>query len=486
MAKQKPDHLPLEKLLNKASTNPRVSLMPAAVNSLALNGFMGVRYGAPPKKKVYTSERLKGLHTIYLPDRTVFVGRGNGATLGIPDYEFDQATMLSPLTAPDYMLESGYNMMMVTPERLATSDYVRRNGKVLVFSDSGGFQLSKGVTEFMDLDEVSDFYAKKINMGIGMDIPVPKHLQGTEWFLRMCKVMLKNNEYIANKIKGTGCELYDVSHGLTLENRKTFLDYVLKHKVGSGLALGGVGQSNYDTQLTSVCAAVINMCYVLSTAKGVYDRFHILGTMSPFMISVYNILTLTGVAPFISADSSTYSQASLSFWSRGNIISRKDQVSAMPLETLAAPFGMACNCPICYMSGDVQVYRMSQDANAFHTLHVQHRLNEIIGEMTAMYLNGKLPLDDLLQMVQPRKATWPLYRKLYAFVSDMNLGFDKAMAKHGAYLKDFMRKNKEDKGLFTAAVSLNEAAKKAEANVTKAIARYEDFHGLGKKKKGKA
>lgn len=476
----KPDCLPLDKLLNKESVNPRVSLMPAAVNSMALNSFLGVRYGTP--KKPYTSERVKGLHTIYLKDKTVFVGRGNGATFGIPDFEFDRATHLSPLTAPEFMLEAGYNMMMVTPERLATSDYVRRNGKVHVVSDSGGFQLSKGVTEFMDLDEVSHFYAKKINIGIGMDIPVPRHLQGTDWFLRMCKVMLKNNEYISKKIKGSGCELYDVSHGLTLENRAKFLDYVLKHKVGSGLSMGGIGQANYDNQLTSVTASVINMCYVLCRSKGVYDRFHILGTMSPLHIALYNILTLNETAPFITADSSTYSQASLSFWTRGTIISRKDQVSAGPLETLAAPFGLACNCPVCNLAGDAQVYRMSQDANAIHTLFVQRRLAEIIASMTKMYLNGKLPLDELLLTIQPRKALWPLYRMLFAFVCDMDKGFDRAWTKHGPALKEFMRKNKEDKGLFTAAQKVNEQHKKAEANVTKAIMRYEEFHGMSTKK----
>jgi hypothetical protein len=479
----KPDKLPFEKLLNKSSVNPRVVLMPAAVNSLALNSFLGVRHGRP--KKPYTSERIKGLHTIYLKDRTVFVGRGNGSTFGIPDYEFDQATFLSPLTAPDRFKEAGYNMMMVTPERLATSDYVRRNGKVLTVSDSGGFQLSKGVTDFMDLDEVSHFYANKINIGIGMDIPVPRHLQSTDWFLRMCKVMLANNKYIAKKIKGTGCELYDVSHGLTLENRKTFLDYVLTHKVGSGLAMGGIGQANYDNQMTSLTASVINMSYVLSKSKGVYDRFHILGTMSPLHVALYNILTLNGTAPMISADSSTYGQASLSFWTRGTIISRSSQVVASPVETLAAPFGNACNCPVCALSGDIQVFRMSQDANAIHTLFVQHRQFEIIGSMTAMYVKGQLPLDELLAMIQPRKAMWPLLRMLVAFVMDMDKGFDKAWTKHGAALKEFMRKNKEDRGLFSKAAALNEFHKKAEANVTKAIVRYEQFHNLGGKK-GKA
>lgn len=479
----KPDHKPLEKLLNKKSANPRVSIMPAGVNSSALNAFLGVKYGSP--KRPYTSARRKGLHMLHLRDRTVFVGRGHGATLGLADFEFDMATFMGPLTSPEFMLDAGYNMMMVTPERLATSDYVRRNGKVILVSDSGGFQLSKGVTEFMDLDEVSSFYARKIDIGIGMDIPVPPHLQSSEWFLRMCKVMLKNNEYMSKKIKGSGCELYDVSHGLSLENRKTFLDYVLKHKVGSGLALGGIGQANYDNMLTSVTAAVINMCYVLSTAKGAYDRFHILGTTSPFMISLYTVLTHLGVAPFITADSSTYSQPAISFNVKGSYLTRDYTVSTNVLDTMAAPFGLGCNCPLCTLSGDSLVYHLSREANAIHTLYVQHRLNEILASMTKLYLEGKIPLQDLLNFVQPRPALHPLYRALYAFVCDMDKGFDKAFAKHGSFLKEFMRKNQEDRGLFTAAKKVNAQHQKAEANVTKAIMRYEEFHGISGKKKGK-
>src|SRR6185437_2940998 len=111
----------------------------------------------------------------------------------------------------------GFNYMMVTPERLATSDYVRRNGVVGLFSDSGGFQMSKGVTDWIDPAELSEFYRKKIDFGIGLDVPLPRHMQSTDWFIRMSRIQCANNKYIANKLKGSACELYDVSHGLTLE-----------------------------------------------------------------------------------------------------------------------------------------------------------------------------------------------------------------------------------------------------------------------------
>jgi len=71
---------------------------------------------------------------------------------------------------------------------------------------------------------------------------------------------------------------------------------------------------------------------------------------------------------------------------------------------------------------------------------------------------------------------------LFAFVCDMDKGFDNAWTKHGPALKEFMRKNKEDKGLFNAAQKVNEQHKKAETNVTKAILRYEEFHGMSPKK----
>jgi len=414
---------------------------------------------------------------MYLPDRTLYNGRGNSSTLGQTAEDLDVILPISPLSNPEMLKRWGFNYMMVTPERLATSDYVRRNGVVGLFSDSGGFQMSKGVTDWIDPDEVSEFYRKKIDFGIGLDVPLPRHMQSTDWFIRMSRIQCANNKYIANKLKGSACELYDVSHGLTLENRKRYLEDVLEHKSAKYLALGGIGQANYDTAIISMVMGVVNLCYVLDRAKGEYERFHVLGTTSPFFFSVYALLTEIGVAPFISADSSTYAQAGLAFHTRGTMY-RNDMgcVPAFPLEHRPISYGIPCSCAICSLVGYQHFYRMSSPANCMHTLLQLKKIKDVTCDMAKLLVQGQPVMEQLLKTISSNRAIDPVYRALYRFILDMDKGFDRAWAKHRDSFRSSMRKE-HGGGLFGAA-KLHDQQKKAEKCTTEAIMRYEQFHGL--------
>lgn len=459
----------------------QVEILPAAVNSLSLNEYVAVKYGAPKGQKPFTAERKHGINYMYLPDRTIYCGRGNSVNLGLMVEDADSFFALSPLSNPAMLKAIGYNYMMVTPDQLATSEYVRRNGLVKVFSDSGGFQLSRGVTAFIEPDELAEFYKNKIDYGIGLDIPIPLHLQRTDWFLRMCRVTIKNNQYIADKLKGSKAQLYDVSHGLTLNNRKRFLKHVLDNKVGVGLSLGGIGQANYDTAHTSTLMAVINLCYTLDASKGMYDRYHVLGTTSLFMVSIYNMLTRLGVAPLITADSSTYTQGALAFNARGIKYTGTANIATYVLDHQPISWGLPCNCPICALAGYPAVYRMSHGGNAIHSMWVLRKNFELVAEHVNLYLDGQVSQTDLLKLVSTHPSAYPLYRSLYAFVQDMDKGFDKAWAIHKHKFESSMRKENGKQGLFSSTVQqkLPEQLVRAEANVTQAIERYEKFHNLG-------
>lgn len=448
---------------------------------MALNEYLGVKYGKP-KKQPFTAERIFGVYTMYLPDRTLYFGRGNSSTIGALPSEIDAYFPMSPLSNPETLKAMGFKYMMVTPERLATSDYVRRNGVIEVFSDSGGFQLSRGVVDFIDPQDVLDFYKKKIDYGIGLDVPIPLHLQSTDWFLRMSHVQTANNKFISAGLKGTKCKLYDVSHGLTLENRARFLEDVLEHKSGDFLALGGIGQANYDTAIVSKVMAVVNLCYVVDRAKGVYPRFHVLGTTSPFMVSIYTLLTELGIAPYITADSSTYAQAGLAFTTRGTMY--QNTMGMMPAFTIGtAPisYGLPCNCPICSLAGYPHAYRLSNTANAMHTLYLTKRMSTVTSEYTKLLINSESVMPQLLRTVNPNSALDSLHRALYKFVFDMPLGFDKAWAKHKHIFEASMRKEKRATGLFKQEQVLHPQQLRAEANVKAAIIRYEELHGLSAK-----
>lgn len=456
----------------------KVELMPAAVNSMALNEFLGVKYGKP-KGTPFTAEQRFGIKTMYLPDRTVYVGRGNSNTLGLTVEDLDVVLPLSPLSNPETLKGLGFNYMMVTPERLATSDYVRRNGVVGLFSDSGGFQMSKGVVDFVEPDSVIDFYKRKIDFGIGLDVPLPRHLQSTDWFIRMARIQCANNKYIAKGLEGSKCELYDVSHGLTLENRKRYLEDVLEHKSAKYLAMGGIGQANYDTVIVSTVMAVVNLCYVVDRAKNEYERFHILGTTSSFFLSVYALLTEMGVAPFISCDSSTYAQSGLAFQTRGTMY-KADMgfIPAFPIEHQPIGYGLPCSCPVCSLVGYQHVYRMSQPSNGIHTLIQIKKAKDITSDLAKLLLQGKPVMQHLLNTITSNRSLDPIYRALYRFIMDMDQGFDKAWANHRDTLKSSLRKEHGASGLFQKSAVIPKELKKAEECTTKAIMRYEAFHGL--------
>jgi hypothetical protein len=462
----------------------KVHLMPAAVNSMPLNEFLGVKYGAPKNNKPFTAERRLGLYTMYLPDRTLYIGRGNSSVLGVTNVDLDAYFNLSPLSNPETLKSMGIEFMMVTPERLAGSDYVRRNGVVKVVSDSGGFQLSQGVTDFIEPDHLAKFYKSKVDFGIGLDIPVPRHLQSSELFMRMAKVMILNNKYITERLKGSPAEIYDVSHGLTLPNRKRFTEYVLANQVSENLALGGIGQASYGSKQSTRVMEVLNTAFTLDLTKGQYKRYHVLGTTNTFMLTIYHLLTELDVAPFITCDSSSHAQGGLAFSARGMIYSPTN--NAIPTFTVdAAPisYGMPCNCQVCALSGYPHIYRMSQTANSLHTMYLYEKLTVIAGEYARMLLSGKNVMPELLHFVSPNKSMHSTYRALYKFVLDLDKGFDKAWSKHKETLSYLLRKDTGSTGLFGKSDSLTPKMVKVTDNITKAIVRYEKFHGLDKSTK---
>jgi len=412
----------------------------------------------------------------------VYYGMGSVSSAGIASEAFDVCFPLSPLSNPEMLKSIGYNHMMVLPEH--PDAYHKRNGLVKIFSDSGGFQLSKGVETFIEPDKLVNHYHRHVDYGIGLDIPLSRHLQDTEWFMRMARVTALNDKYIAGHLKSLNSEaaIYDVSHGLTLANRLRFTEYIMKHKAGVGLALGGIGQANYDTAFTSQLMAVVNLSAVLDLTKGEYERYHVLGTTNPFMISIYIILTALGMAPFISSDSSTYAQAAISHSSLGIRHTMESKIANFAIPNQTFSFALPCNCPICYVAGNPLAFKLAAMGNALHGMHTMFQMYAVVNEATVAMLKGQIKMSELLNITAPSGLT-DMCRALYRFTMDMGNGFHPAWAKHREVLEGFLRKSSAPSGLFKVA-TVADRHLKAGAITTKAIERYEEFHGIAGKAKG--
>jgi hypothetical protein len=403
---------------------------------------------------------------------------GSISSAGIAPEAFDLCFPLSPLSNPEYLSKIGYKYMMVLPEH--PDAYHRRNPLVKIFSDSGGFQLSRGIVDFIDPDKLVQNYHAHIDYGIGLDIPLSLHLQDTPWLMRMARVTALNDKYIASHLKklNSKAAIYDVSHGLTLQNRLKFTEHIVKNKAGVGLALGGIGQAKYDDSFTNLLMAVINLSAVLSQTKGEYDKYHVLGTTNPFMLSIYTILTEVGAAPFISSDSSTYAQAAISHRCLGVRHGPNLKVSNFEIPAVKHNIAMPCNCPICFLTGSPLGYKLTAMGNAVHGMHNIYQLYQLSTEMTLAYMKGHIKQKELLDFTCNSPNLKDMARAIYAFVLDMDKGFDVAWKKHQSTLNDFLRRSFAPSGLFGGTSSVREEHVAASKVTTKAIERYEAFHGI--------
>lgn len=460
------------KTKTKEKKEKKVEIMPASIGVIPLDSFLSVEFKKNTKLAAY---RDRGIYTFLLPDRTVHVGRSNSSGFGILFDRPDIVVPLSPISNPELLHSEGYRYVMVNPKeyKRVSKSKKRESRKIKIVSDSGGFQLANGVSSFIDPKELGEIYKDRIDYGMGLDIPLPLPLHSTEWMGRMAKVMAKNNKIIESIAKST--HVMDVSHGLSIEARSQFLKTVMKNQTSEYLALGGIGQSNYDTQLVSLITGVLNVCNTLYTARKQYSHFHILGTISPIFQVVYNLLLKQGIVKVITADSSTYAQRSLNYMA--TVVPYSSEVKIpqyyqIPSEPLGR--NLPCNCEICNLSKYSIVYRLSQHASMNHNLIALKRKSDLLNSMTDQYLSGNLKIKEMLPELSTKSDIFPVFTRLIQFVSDMGLGYDKAFAKHSKFLPS-VRKSKNS--LFSRQI-LSNKVKDRVSKVIKVVEAYEKYHGI--------
>jgi hypothetical protein len=98
--------------------------------------------------------------------------------------------------------------------------------------------------------------------------------------------------------------------------------------------------------------------------------------------------------------------------------------------------------------------------------------------MTLAYMKGHIKQKELLDFTCNSPNLKDMARAIYAFVLDMDKGFDVAWKKHQSTLNDFLRRSFAPSGLFGGTSSVREEHVAASKVTTKAIERYEAFHGI--------
>jgi hypothetical protein len=378
------------------------------------------------------------------------------------------------------LADAGFRYGMASPLHVSPRTETRRNEYVKLFSDSGGFQLISGASDWIDMDQLIEFYNRTIDYGIGLDIPTKAFLQD-KFLMRMCKVMLANNTYLrSNAVKEVS--IYDVSHGNTLARRKAFLKEVLAYKkkvklVGGGLAIGGIAQNSVGSTFTRTAVnGVINLVYTLLASKGQYERYHVLGTTNPFFLFLYHVLLHHKAAPHITADSTSWVLSSASNQLTTSKMEANHKLTATAIPKDLASFTLNCNCPVCSMVKYSRELHVTYLANAIHTLHVIGNQQERITESAQAYLHGSKSLESALTEVlgSVPKSELAIFKACINFAVDAcTKGFDKALAIHGEAFKTMMRKDKAS-GLFAS--RLTKAQQEDGVRLDSILTKYEEFH----------
>lgn len=456
--------------------------MPAAVDFLYTYEVLGVKYEKNDASKVFTRALRDGIHVFYYPDRTIYRLRSGVSHAGIPDVALDEYIEYSPLSAPDMYENMGYRYMMISPPHMNFVPAPLRNGKVRIIADSGGFQLRRGVMDFIDPEMLVGFYNKTNDFGVGLDVPMNPRLFDTR-LRRMANVTARNGVYIKKNMI-PGVKLYDLNHGTTLEHRRAYMEITNKYDALDGLAIGGTSSNvlGESTVAAHLIRGMVGICDILDKTRDRYHTAHILGTTTPFYMFFMNAITSGGFFPHMTSDSSTYAQS--------GIMNR--QVMSYPGSSVLFNnqlpkdgifYQLACSCPACSMVRYSPNFVINARANMMHALHYYAYMQRVTKELADSWIRGDMSEKALEPLVIPSSFDHRQFKGFLRFLKDLlNHGFDKAYTKNAGFLKSFVPIPAATRGhLFSKKTQEDLVDPKDAARTDSILSNYEkwqDDHGI--------
>ena len=464
----------------------RFEYVPAAITGRPPNTFIGVKYeDNTDKDYLWKRIRFNGLTTHWCPDRTLYYGSSSAKANAVGVNDFDAMMLMGPTSHPQVLRNAGFRYAMASPHHVSGPSETRRNSLIKYFCDSGGFQLISGALDWVDMDELAEMYNRTIDYGIGLDIPVQGVLQ-PKYLMRMCEVMLNNNRYLRSQVCKE-VEIYDVSHGNAFKFRREFLARVLAQKKqykieGGGLAVGGIAQNFRDGGAAqTIVTGTVNLVYVLLKSKGYYERYHILGTTSPFFQLLYHIMLEYEQAPHITADSTSYILPSAYNLYCSNKMVPDHSLQNVDLPKTVHSYTLQCNCPICSLVKYSRELHFTAATNAIHGLYVMGRQRDRIEETALDYLGGRITLHEAVKTCYGGESSLNnVYAAALRFAQHAcEKGFEAAWSRHELALKSLMRSGMRTHTLFTAPIQ--PATPKAQ-RLDSILTRFEQFHVRQKKR----
>jgi len=369
----------------------RVHLVPAGVEAWSKNQLTAyVKFGRP--KKLGLTRYRTNLQVIGLPDRTVYLAALNSGKKTLIDNlgPFDQVV---PLLSPEVVKEP---IVLINPYHTkGTYDLSLQPWVKQVIVDSGGFQMLRGTADFIDPDNLVEFYNQHATICMPLDLPLPSDVE-PYYFDAVTKMMRANDQYMEPLLE-KGRVLALVSHGSNVSNRLRRIDG-LKRK-SPVVAIAGLNTLVEGDSFQKIMTALTNGLAVIDHVRKDTKYFHFLGVTSNFWFILYAIMVGTGYVERCGGDSVSFRMSSINGtynYGLGGKGARSDDV----VRTQLTPVGTTCRCPLCRTVTDQRLF-LNTVVMECHNIWNAIETKNLIVDSVQVYLDGKCTLRTLADQWLP-------------------------------------------------------------------------------------
>jgi hypothetical protein len=364
----------------------------------------------------------------------------------------DGADLIVPILNSTFIKNCGLTKILANPIH---GDFVKAPFEVQGIEsivDSGGFQMLKGTVDFVEPDPLIKLYNAQANIGMPLDLPVPSKAEPF-FFDAVSKMIRANDDYMLKRLN-KNVDLALISHGSTLERRKSRLD-VLDRKAAV-VAIAGLNIKP-PPGTDHLISALESLMYVVHRYHKTARYFHVLGVTSKFWIFIYALLDASKYVKSIGADSVSHRLGGLV-----GMYETADFQTIQLNKQMNYRQPPPCTCPVCISIDDMRLLNLTYILEA-HNLYAKAEQTEMLRNLAAQYVQGQLTLKVVFDLLKLR-VTFNEFSKLIKYVETI-ISTDKFRP---------LRKQNINKSLF-APRALKEHPRKD--LYTKILTSYGKFHG---------
>ncbi|SBV38183.1 hypothetical protein BN7874_014 [Phage NCTB] len=485
--------------------------IPAAVTLDQYNISIYIRYRKSKyPNDIIIKQRTLSYTWLICPDRElVIVGHSFMDTAFHPN-DFDECIHFDMFNQ-EHVHQLGLNYVMnnfyhdsndrsAAESRAKGNMYPHRDDRrVTVVGDSGGFQYVSGQAEYVNPKELGQWYAKNVDAGMQLDIPLTITLPKKE-FKQFAQLQNRTTDMILANTS-SHVELFNVIHGKSLDQRKLYREIVeSKHGNMNRMALGGM-RSHGPLGMADI---LTDICY---SGKR-YGQYHLLGLTSSVVFPVLIAMSSMGDnPPHITSDSASHKLAAKSRnlyrqYEMGKLraFDIGEKIYSIPGIKNRSFNGFTnreldCTCPVCsaLKYADILTLLTGQHIVTLTSIHNMYETSKYVKLVREIFENESY--EDYVQFIKSSHATnrstdsKDLVQALDFLLEFHEKGIDKARAKHRANIArsaDLYSSSEQTDAIYSTgnnSVKADEFAEEDLPVVTDKAAEYDRLMGLYNKSK---